>query len=277
MKPIIIKKYDSEVVFINEELYNVNNCYLFTKQSRPDDYFTKIDLGNTKNWIYKFHTLYHTITFDSIDLKWMNDAYFKIGATTLKFSHLYDDELIETVNKYNFPPGKWFVRSEHASLKYGMYGAGPYDNLTNVVKSMVSSIQGHGCFRENDQSCTIYLLPWIEMNPDKEFRVFVYKNEITAISTQSIYSPNRWLSTLATDEIKTIINNLLEFFYMYIQEKMKYMENYTMDIALLDNGSFYFIEPNSFGENYAAGSALFHWITDRDVLYQHDSIEFRYT
>lgn len=44
-----------------------------------------------------------------------------------------------------------------------------------------------------------------------------------------------------------------------------------MDLALLDNENNYNvpypIEINSFGKEYASGSALFHWITDYDILY----------
>lgn len=50
-----------------------------------------------------------------------------------------------------------------------------------------------------------------------------------------------------------------------------------MDLALIGpNDSPYFIEPNSFGKDYAAGSALFHWIDDYDALHNSDIIEFRY-
>jgi hypothetical protein len=43
------------------------------------------------------------------------------------------------------------------------------------------------------------------------------------------------------------------------------------------HNTFYFIEQNPFGANYAAGSSLFHWTID-EVLYNNDGVvEFRYT
>jgi hypothetical protein len=52
-----------------------------------------------------------------------------------------------------------------------------------------------------------------------------------------------------------------------------------MDFAILNDDTPYFIELNSFGKEYASGSALFDWIQDYSILYglNGNSIEFRYT
>lgn len=56
------------------------------------------------------------------------------------------------------------------------------------------------------------------------------------------------------------------------------METYTYDFAILSNNKPYLIEFNCFGKEYAAGSALFHWLIDEDKLYNSDGkIYFRYT
>jgi hypothetical protein len=58
---------------------------------------------------------------------------------------------------------------------------------------------------------------------------------------------------------------------------MTYKTNYVMDLALVgEDETPYFIEPNSFGKYYAAGSALYHWIYDHDKLHETDTIELRY-
>ena len=50
-----------------------------------------------------------------------------------------------------------------------------------------------------------------------------------------------------------------------------------MDLALLgDNNEPYFIEANSFGKYYAAGSALFSWVYDHDTLHENNEIEIRW-
>ncbi len=58
------------------------------------------------------------------------------------------------------------------------------------------------------------------------------------------------------------------------------MNYYTYDFAFEDNNVTkpYFIEPNSFGKEYAAGSELFHWEIDEEILYgKKEKIYFRYT
>ena len=66
-------------------------------------------------------------------------------------------------------------------------------------------------------------------------------------------------------------------------KKITHIDSYVMDFAILNDDSPYFIELNTFGKEYASGSALFDWITDYDILYglkkidEEDYIEFRYT
>ena len=80
--------------------------------------------------------------------------------------------------------------------------------------------------------------------------------------------------------IKKWVDIILNNFEGEIKKKIVHIDSYVMDFAILNDGSPYFIELNSFGKQYASGSALFEWITDYDVLYGlkgEDYIEFRYT
>ena len=77
-----------------------------------------------------------------------------------------------------------------------------------------------------------------------------------------------------------LVSRLLGFYDHQVKPKLEgYLENCTLDIAYLGNGQFYFIEPNSFGADYAAGSALFEWQADYSILNNDSSqcIVFRYT
>ena len=60
-------------------------------------------------------------------------------------------------------------------------------------------------------------------------------------------------------------------------DEFKRVSEYTIDIAIIENKP-YFIEINCFGKEYAAGSSLFHWLIDEDILYgkKSDKIYFRY-
>ena len=271
---IVISKYDVDHVRANnKKLFNTNNHYIMEGIDQPADYREVLDKGKTSNWIDKFRDNYCTITFDKGDLRWMREA-LKIGCITGEFSKLYQEELEEICKKYTIPEGKWFVRSEYVSLKEGKHGIGPYTDIRSIIESIVTTVTCHMFFRDDDTSCIMYLINWLEI--DQEFRVFVYQNEITAISTQHIYIPNMWLAARTDEELKTLVRMILDYFDRHIKDKMKYMSNYTMDLALV-NGVPYFIEPNSFGKYYAAGSALFQWEIDHEILHDSSSVAFRYT
>jgi len=221
MKSVLIKKYNqNDVITNNKILFNVNNAWIYENREKPHDYEEIIKQTHTCNWINKFHTLYHKITLDEFDLRWMKEA-FKIGSITNKFSHLFDDDLEFMCKKYNnlIPKGEWFIRTDSVSLKHGIYGIGPYDNFEKIIKSMVTTINNHRCFEINDNICDIYFLPWKNIDFNKEFRIFVFNNEITCISTQHLYDINEWLKNMNDDEIIKLVNNINNYFNENIKEK----------------------------------------------------------
>ena len=127
------------------------------------------------------------------------------------------------------------------------------------------------------------MLPWVEMERNKEFRVFVFHDEMTAISQQHLYEPNEWLAQMSDVEIVSLMRKIETFFYECVRSKLKFLGDYTMDIAFDVNNDLYFIEPNPFGEpsihywpgrDSPAGSALFHW--DERTLEDPYNIELRF-
>ena len=261
LKPIEIKRLQLDHVLSQDKiLFNTNNHW--ENDEPPKDYKDELE---------------------SICLKY--DAQWR--------------EINEVPNtKYNGENFKgWFVRSDRVSLKEGQHGVGPYKDFNiwienpnidkknstnvsgfkNIIESATSCSPGHTFFEADDSECTIYLFPWLNLNPYKEFRIFVYENEITAISDQHLYKVNEYFNTLSDEEIKTVIYKILDYFEENIKHKLSYLGNYTMDLGFIqDTDTPYFIEPNSFGQLYAADSALFSWIYDTDVLHDSTTIEFRY-
>ena len=113
----------------------------------------------------------------------------------------------------------------------------------------------------------------------KEFRVFVYRGEITAISVQSLYDINPWINGLNDEEKKDIVLKIKEYHECFIRPRMsKLMTHYTFDFVLLgEQLEPYFIEANPFGGDYAVGAALFGWEQDNDTLTDSTKIELRLT
>lgn len=271
---LIIKCFNTDDVIAGDKiLFNTNN-HFHKEEGVPEDYKEILSKGETKNWIDKFHSNYHTIKLDKTDLTLMKQIR-SLGAIKGSISEIHKDEFEYVVNRHYVPEGQWFVRSDTHSLKTGMHGAGPYTNIKQIIESICTTLVSHRCFDDDDTECILYLLPWLELDYDKEFRIFVHNNNITAISAQHLYSVNKWLTSLTTSEKRDVIQKIIVYFKKVIREKMEYMQNYTMDLALV-NGEPYFIEPNSFGARYASGSSLFHWVNDYDVLYGLAPLELRY-
>ncbi len=75
---------------------------------------------------------------------------------------------------------------------------------------------------------------------------------------------------------------ILDYWTGVISKHITWMESYSYDFAIIETKSDkyepYFIEPNGFGAEYPAGSALFHWILDKDKLYRKtNQVYLRYT
>ena len=71
----------------------------------------------------------------------------------------------------------------------------------------------HPLIKQDTTNLDIYLMEWIDILPEYEFRVFIFQNKITAISQQNLYSlllntnPNISSNIFETNE------NIIEFRY----------------------------------------------------------------
>lgn len=275
---IIIENIKLEDTKINSCNYNSNNHWVDNQIPEDYDYICS-ELTKTKHWIDKFHKTYRVINFDIQDVYWMREAFF-IAHHHMKIPEIYSEDLEETLEKFkdvDISQG-YFIRAENISLKYGKHGCGPYTSIKNIIESLVTTSIKHREFNKDTTECKIYLLPWLDIDEKKEFRVFVYKNKITCISPQDIYDRNEWLESMSHDEIKNIVNQIKTFHEKIIKRKIDYIDNYSVDLCFIDD-KLYFIEINPFGKEYSSGSALFHWIRDEKILYndENDNIIFRYT
>jgi len=281
----------SDVNKYDKERFNSNNHW--ENDQMPDDYMEVLNMTNTKSWIDLFRSAYETLEVDYADIAWMKKAY-AIGKTTGKFSKCYSDELEQTLEKYKpitdvlFPEGNpgYFIRTENVSLKHGCHGVGPYTNFRDVLESTCSCIHGHTPVDLHTTEMKFYILPWIKIIPDKEFRVFVCKKQITAISTQRCYQINQTLRDIESDdEREELIRSWVHILVTYIDsiKDLIPLASYSIDIALVGDSetslSPYLIELNSFGKEYASGSSLFHWLLDEDIMYDlrgEKKVYFRY-
>jgi len=265
----------------NRKRYNTNNNWV--NNEPPEDYDKVIAETRTSSWVDIFKEHYVVVNIDADDVVWMKRAW-NTGKLTIRFPHMYDDELEEFLERKKDLEGiigsrDWFVRTENVSMKNGKFGAGPYRDLRSIIISMVTSISGHSAFKHDTKSIKLYFFPWVEIDPSKEFRIFVHNRRITAVSQQNLYTPNQILTE--DEEPEKTAEGWVEKINAYFRRSIKesiLLDSYVLDIALIGDDTPYPIELNSFGTEYASGSALFGWIQDKNILYgRHDEIHFRYT
>jgi hypothetical protein len=300
---LLTAKYHLEVVSpltvkeLDKDRFNTNNHWV--GGVRPADYDEVLAQGQTHRWIDDFKRHYTVLNIDAKEMRWMRKAEV-IGHTTGRFSAMYSDERDSLVSSHMADCGavfeagtSYFVRTENVSLKYGMHGVGPYKGLKESVESLVTSTAGHSPLSANASSdgdtsveehprpLKLYLIPWQPMSKDREFRVFVCENRVTCVSQQYLYQTNKLLAGLSEDArhelIVSWLDRIVTFHAEVLVPKLRHISSYSMDLSVLDDGRLYFIEPNCFGAEYAAGSSLFHWIHDREQLYGlTDRVHFRW-
>lgn len=286
----IIQEIPLYYVISCPENYNSGN-----HGAKPDDYYKILEQGDTINWINSFHSDYSVINIYNKDLKWMKEAY-KSGSYTGKFPMSFEEDKLNMIERYKhvnkyFDGTEYFVRCNSVSLKYGQHGVGPYTTFGQIIESLVTCIHTHtpidNTNSENNKNrgtepLAIYLLKWQSFDPYKEYRIFVHNNRITAISQQNLYELNAFLAQFTDEERHIVIEKhmkiILKSFEKTIKNKITHTSNYCMDAVILEDDSLYFIEINSFGKEYAAGSSLFHWLNDEELLYSNgNTIVYRYT
>ncbi len=276
---VIIQKIDLEDILINgKEKYNSNN---HNEYITDKEYQYKLKKTYLPYWIDIFKDNYSVLNIHIP--KWFYDAHL-IGIQTGKFSKIYEDELEQYISKYKhfdeILKKGYFIRTNKVSLKYGQYGCGPYYNMKQIIESILSGRKNHTCLDEEIKSLKLYLIDWININKDLEFRVFVYKNNITCISQQNIYQSNDILNNIDMKNRNIIIVKWIETIYQYFNDKIKpniiHIDSYSIDLAII-NDNIYFIELNSFGKEMSSGSAAFHWLIDENKLYNTENkIYFRF-
>lgn len=261
--------------------FNSSNHQAKTGKS-PDDYHDTIARFDTRHWIRAFHPTHDTITIPQQSIGWLWEA-LKIGSMHRRVPKQYEDEIEELAKSLesSFPPGApRFVRTDKTSLKTGIHGAGPYLTAKQVVESIVTCRMGHHAFDRNDDTITLYILPWIDMERDREFRVFVYNGTVTAISQQFIHQRNEWLSQLNDVDVQNVAEKLTHFVECTVVPNLgttQVQDTFVLDSVFLGDGSIYCIEVNPFGAEYTSGSACFHWLRDGDILHGRTRSEFRFT
>jgi hypothetical protein len=143
-----IEKIELDKILKNRDNYNTSN------HGKVDDYNEYIKKFDSKNWIDRFNK-YEKITIkkEDINLMW---KILKLSNINGKFPKLYLEELDYLVDKYNNNLiNNNFIRTDKTSLKNGCYGIKPYNNLREILESLLTTKFGHHGFNYNDDEINI--------------------------------------------------------------------------------------------------------------------------
>lgn len=249
-----------------EGRYNSNNHYTGVK---PEDYFDRIRRGWTSMWVDYYKPGYKKFVINDRKIINLLINANRVSMITGRLSTIFQNEL-ESIDLMNdlFDGKPYFVRCENVSLKYGKHGVGPYYTPKQVLESIPTCIMGHTPLYCDTEEITIYLFDWVDI--EFEYRIFLHNKKITAISQQQL---NKIIPNINSEDN---LNLIVNYFQEHVQNIIN-QDSYTYDFAILKDKTPYFIEPNCFGKEYPAGSALFHWIIDQNILYgKYNKIYFRY-
>lgn len=105
----------------------------------------------------------------------------------------------------------------------------------------------------------IMLRQWTPIDDWQEFRCFIYRNRLTAISQYHCYSKFKKLAGKIF-----LIRQVIVAFYQEVYSFIPY-EDCVMDV-IVNGDEVTIVEFNSFGADGIAGSGLYNWEQDEDIL-----------
>jgi len=164
------------------------------------------------------------------------------------------DELIHIFRLAISTYDKTFLRLNSVSPHLDEYISDPVEiinrwkknpRITNTIRTML----------EYDTEIFLVARQWMEIEPEMEFRCFVYKGTLTAISQY-------YLLDIAEPEK---IKNLICQWWKSNREAIPY-EDCVMDLCIVDE-KVLVIEFGPFGIDLNAGSCTYNWLSDYHILY----------
>ena len=126
---------------------------------------------------------------------------------------------------------------------------------------------------DDAEAATVFLLPFDPaMATRRELRVFVCEGRVTAISQYDWFDTATVFSAMSDAELARVARAVEAFYVEKLNPAWSAVggtASIIMDVEYLaETDEVQLIELNSFGAEFASGSALFHWMRDRDIVYR---------
>lgn len=140
----------------------------------------------------------------------------------------------------------------------------PVSSVSELLNYICESPRLQADLAEN-KTCALVTMPWLEIHPKTEFRVFVYKKRVTCVSQQ------HWFRNVGlTDATMTAATlNINDWFEASFKLTLPFTDS-ILDVWIDSGGMVHLIEINPFGAWASSGSSLFHWVQDYTKLHNID-------
>jgi hypothetical protein len=177
-------------------------------------------------------------------------------------------ELRDNIKRNMDPEKEYFIRLSSTSGKNDI-PTQPMNDPDEIVRHLWTNNIFIGREYIRDKPTYLIMIPWNHKIDKKfEFRIFVVNGKLTGACQQ-------WWSTLfhytiqERDTIQEVLQNIPFLNSVY--------RTFIADVYIdIENRKCQLIEFNPFGAHCGAGSGLFNWITDFDILYGLGPPELRY-
>lgn len=221
------------------------------------------------NWYYDLSDL----TFKSvlIDLS-SNDINSLI-------SYEFNDVLLNKIDSAI----KMLITNQNDKVFVKLYSVSPKDefsepidltakNSIEVLKLLTDSERTYNSLCRNIK-CGIMLREYVQhLDPDNEFRLFVFGYNLRAISQYKCYN---YIEKYQDSSMRSHIYELICKWWNDVNKKFTFSD-FVADIVFLDNDEIKLIEINSYGPGLLAGSALYNWDVDYDILHYSSKPDIRF-
>lgn len=218
---------------------------------------------------FDYHIWYKEMPLDNVNMVSISPE-LKIALMAMYRKLPFDANLIEQFQRTidNVLPlngASVFIRLSSTSGK-NEQSIEPLYNSTDIIKRLTSIKLFVEKEYMRDKLTYLVIMPWVEIDPNFEFRVFIVNGKLVGLCKQAWFDHYQYSS----DELNKIvdcISNVNFDGYPY--------KNFIADFYI-DDSIYKLIELNPFGAHCGAGSGLFNWIDDHDLLYGLGKCEFRY-
>ena len=164
----------------------------------------------------------------------------------------------------------WFVKLNSVAPKDSAISGKQlkFNNAHDILKRLIECPRTNGFIRD-DPNVSVVLREWQDIPEFLEFRCFIRKKKLRAISQYQCYEYFQEIHK-RKEELKCAIVKI----FNSIRKRIPY-EDTTMDIVVLNTNKIVIIEFNQFGAETACGACLYNWDLDYQILYHSKSPDMR--